>query len=360
MLSHAYGMSETTAVISKEPAGGETRFLHLDPEALDAGQAVLSQRDGARQIALCGVPTPPTQVVAVDPDTHVVQGEGGVGELWVGGPTLGDGYEGLPEATREAFHATTADGRGPWFRTGDLGFVWEGQVAVTGRLKDLLIVRGENRYPQESGVDGHRGPPGRAARRGPQPSASTRRPARRPWWWWRWAAPSLSPSSTRWSPRCAPTPSGPSPCSPCRPAPSSRPRRARSGAGRCARPGRRVTSRCWRRGTPPTQPRSRPPRSTRQRRSPSACACGPARCSASPLRPSPDDVPVRELGLDSIQAVELAEGLSADLGRAVPVTDLFDHPTVAALAAHLAGSPGDDLDDLDADALAKLLADELG
>jgi acyl-CoA synthetase (AMP-forming)/AMP-acid ligase II len=73
-----------------------------------------------------------------------------VGEIWVTGPSVAQGYWGLEEETRKTFQAHVADtGEGPFLRTGDLGFLHEGELFVTGRLKDLIIIHGSNHYPQD-------------------------------------------------------------------------------------------------------------------------------------------------------------------------------------------------------------------
>jgi len=72
-----------------------------------------------------------------------------IGEIWVKGANVAQGYWGQPEISREVFQARTADGRGPFLRTGDLGFTSGGQTYITGRRKDLIIIRGRNYYPQD-------------------------------------------------------------------------------------------------------------------------------------------------------------------------------------------------------------------
>ncbi|UXY13621.1 fatty acyl-AMP ligase [Chitiniphilus purpureus] len=85
----------------------------------------------------------------VDPATRLGCAPGTVGEIWIGGACIVRGYWNLPAQTTEAFGARLQDGSGPFLRTGDLGFVVDGQLHVTGRLKDLIIVRGKNHYPQD-------------------------------------------------------------------------------------------------------------------------------------------------------------------------------------------------------------------
>ena len=86
----------------------------------------------------------------VDPDTFERLPPDQIGEMWVHGPVVTDGYWKRPGATEEIFGATIqGEGDKRWLRTGDLGFVHDGEVVITGRRKDLLIIRGRNIYPQD-------------------------------------------------------------------------------------------------------------------------------------------------------------------------------------------------------------------
>ena len=88
-------------------------------------------------------------LVIVDPDTREILPSDSIGEIWVQSPSVGMGYYQRKDATEQTFNAFTVDGNGPFLRTGDLGFLFEGQLYVSGRLKDMIIVRGVNRYPQD-------------------------------------------------------------------------------------------------------------------------------------------------------------------------------------------------------------------
>jgi acyl-CoA synthetase (AMP-forming)/AMP-acid ligase II len=90
-----------------------------------------------------------TRVVIADPDTHLRCPDGRVGEIWVASPSVARGYWRRPAESRETFNAHLAGGEGPFLRTGDLGAVCDGELFVTGRLKDVLIVRGLKHYPQD-------------------------------------------------------------------------------------------------------------------------------------------------------------------------------------------------------------------
>jgi acyl-CoA synthetase (AMP-forming)/AMP-acid ligase II/acyl carrier protein len=150
-LSHAYGMSESTAVIAKELVGTDPVFAVVDGTAMEQHQIVRVADDhpAARIVAGCGVTTNETVVRIVEPESKAVCEADRVGEIWVGGPTRAKGYWNKPEASAETFEAYTADGEGPFLRTGDLGFLADGNVFVTGRLKDMIIIRGENHYAQD-------------------------------------------------------------------------------------------------------------------------------------------------------------------------------------------------------------------
>jgi acyl-CoA synthetase (AMP-forming)/AMP-acid ligase II len=88
--------------------------------------------------------------MAVDPEARRACLDGDVGEVWVAGPSVAAGYWGRPDETEQTFRAFVADtGEGPFLRTGDLGFVAEGELFLTGRIKDVIILRGRNHYPQD-------------------------------------------------------------------------------------------------------------------------------------------------------------------------------------------------------------------
>ena len=88
-------------------------------------------------------------VIAVNPESRLERRDGEVGEIWVAGTCVADGYWQRPEESRSVFQAYTADGRGPYLKTGDLGFRTDGQIFISGRLKDLIIVRGINHYAED-------------------------------------------------------------------------------------------------------------------------------------------------------------------------------------------------------------------
>ncbi len=149
-LFPTYGLAEATLFVSGGPAGTGYETTTLDPDALQ--QHRVAPSDEGHRIVGCGSAGWGEQEVAiVDPEARRRCAPGEVGEVWVAGPHVAQGYWSRPEATAETFDARI-DGepeRGPFLRTGDLGFLRDGDLFVTGRLKDLLIVRGRNHYPQD-------------------------------------------------------------------------------------------------------------------------------------------------------------------------------------------------------------------
>ncbi|MET8826274.1 fatty acyl-AMP ligase [Streptomyces sp. NPDC004610] len=147
----AYGLAEHTVSVTM---GGRAR-LRLDRAALGGGRAVpLDDRDADTPSAVhlgCGrVTKTGARLRIVDPGTLLPCEPGRVGEIWVDSPTKARGYQGRPEETRAVFRARVADGDpAEYLRTGDLGFLHDGELFVTGRRKDLIILGGRNLYPQD-------------------------------------------------------------------------------------------------------------------------------------------------------------------------------------------------------------------
>ncbi|UOZ04088.1 fatty acyl-AMP ligase [Amycolatopsis sp. WQ 127309] len=145
----SYGLAEATVFVTTADAA--PRVTTFDRDALGEGVAI-EAGDGVRLVA-CGAPAG-QHVALVDPDTAVALPDGAVGEIWVHGPNVGDGYWQQPIDSTETFGARlTGDQRGlpagPWLRTGDLGVRHDGALYIAGRLKDLVIVDGRNHYPQD-------------------------------------------------------------------------------------------------------------------------------------------------------------------------------------------------------------------
>jgi amino acid adenylation domain-containing protein len=147
-----YGLAEATLLVSGCPASRPPLVRTFDTVALGAAEARPAAPEGAgtRPLAGSGPPAEGLRVVVADPETRERLGDGRVGEIWVAGPSVAHGYWGRADASATTFQATLADtGEGPFLRTGDLGFLSDGELFVTGRLKDLIITRGRNVYPQD-------------------------------------------------------------------------------------------------------------------------------------------------------------------------------------------------------------------
>jgi amino acid adenylation domain-containing protein/non-ribosomal peptide synthase protein (TIGR01720 family) len=137
----AFGLAEAGLKVSGGRFGGASQ----EPTDMPLAMGVLDRRRVGCGRASCG-----TRLVIVDPATDAPMPEGETGEIWVSGPGVAQGYWNRPEETRRVFGAYRSDtGDGPYLRTGDLGFVDGGQLFVTGRVKDLIIVRGTNYYPED-------------------------------------------------------------------------------------------------------------------------------------------------------------------------------------------------------------------
>jgi 8-amino-7-oxononanoate synthase/acyl carrier protein len=147
-----YGMAETTLIVTGSYQGRPKIIRTFDGRKLDAKEvvAVKTGATNARQLVGCGHVLPDEQVRIVDPDTFRELPPDRIGEIWVNSPSVAQGYWHDAEATEQIFRARIAGtNEGPFLRTGDLGFLQDGELFVTGRIKDMIIVRGVNRYPQD-------------------------------------------------------------------------------------------------------------------------------------------------------------------------------------------------------------------
>jgi acyl transferase domain-containing protein/acyl-CoA synthetase (AMP-forming)/AMP-acid ligase II len=146
-----YGMAETTLIVSGGEKSQAPIIQHVQAAALEKNQVVnATDKDGVRTIVGCGQSNPDQKVLVVDPESLTPCPNGQVGEVWVAGPSVAQGYWNRSKQTKEAFQAYLADGKtGPFLRTEDLGFLLDGELFITGRLKDLIIIMGRNHYPQD-------------------------------------------------------------------------------------------------------------------------------------------------------------------------------------------------------------------
>jgi acyl-CoA synthetase (AMP-forming)/AMP-acid ligase II/alkylation response protein AidB-like acyl-CoA dehydrogenase/acyl carrier protein len=148
-LRPVYGLAEATLLVTAEGPGEPAIMRHFSAQDLQRGEGRQTTHAPSRAMVSCGRPWLGTRVVIVDPESLEICRPGRVGEIWVGGQSVGAGYWQKPEETAATFQAHTASGDGPFMRTSDLGFLDAGGLFVTGRLKDLIVVRGENHYPQD-------------------------------------------------------------------------------------------------------------------------------------------------------------------------------------------------------------------
>ncbi|MBV4530693.1 non-ribosomal peptide synthetase [Pseudomonas sp. SWRI107] len=139
----SYGLAEATLFVSGSRRGQGIGALEVDAEAFAANRA----EPGSGSVLMsCGYPQPGHALRIVEPQQLQALDDNQVGEVWAAGPSIAHGYWRNPEASARTF--VQMDGQ-TWLRTGDLGFMRDGEVFVTGRLKDMLIVRGQNLYPQD-------------------------------------------------------------------------------------------------------------------------------------------------------------------------------------------------------------------
>ncbi|HMW00085.1 MAG TPA: beta-ketoacyl synthase N-terminal-like domain-containing protein, partial [Acidobacteriota bacterium] len=147
-----YGLAEATLIVSggRKPTGPAVKTILSEPFKYNRIEAAEHETDQTRSLVGCGVNLFEQQIVIANPDTLTRCQDLQVGEVWVAGKTVARGYWNRPEETRSTFQAFLADtGEGPFLRTGDLGFLDAGELYVTGRIKDLIIIHGQNYYPQD-------------------------------------------------------------------------------------------------------------------------------------------------------------------------------------------------------------------
>jgi acyl-CoA synthetase (AMP-forming)/AMP-acid ligase II len=146
-----YGLAEATLKVTIGTAD-RLRDRFLDADALERGQVleVSAEAPRARAIASSGSPSRHVELAIVDPESCEELSEGQIGEIWVAGRSVTAGYYNNEKASAETFSGRlVTSNRGPFLRTGDLGFTKEGELYVTGRRKDLIILAGRNLYPQD-------------------------------------------------------------------------------------------------------------------------------------------------------------------------------------------------------------------
>ena len=147
-----YGLAEATLFVTGGDGPQGVKLLPVRRSGLENGQAILADEPepGIVPMVSCGKPRLGQQILIVDPETNLPCPDGRIGEIWLKGGSVAQGYWNRPEETQRVFNAhLQVDQEGAFLRTGDLGFLWEGELYISGRLKDLIIIRGANHYPQD-------------------------------------------------------------------------------------------------------------------------------------------------------------------------------------------------------------------
>src|SRR5580765_7868979 len=147
-----YGLAESTLYVTGGKALAGPKVAWVDRSELEAGKAVpvAAEQEDSKAVVGCGHAAAGHRVVIVDPKSRQACPDGRVGEIWTCGPSVAAGYWNRPEESNKMFCGRLADrGEGPFLRTGDLGFLMKGELFVTGRLKDVIIINGRNLYPQD-------------------------------------------------------------------------------------------------------------------------------------------------------------------------------------------------------------------
>jgi acyl-CoA synthetase (AMP-forming)/AMP-acid ligase II len=147
-----YGMAEATLIVSGGRKKDNVVIKTVQATALEQNQIITAEinQENARVLVGCGRSLPDQKIIIVNPDTLMPCSSTEVGEIWITGTSVASGYWNKLEETEHTFNAYLADTKeGPFLRTGDLGFIENGELFVTGRLKDIIIINGRNHYPQD-------------------------------------------------------------------------------------------------------------------------------------------------------------------------------------------------------------------
>jgi natural product biosynthesis luciferase-like monooxygenase protein/amino acid adenylation domain-containing protein len=148
----AYGMAEATLMVSQTHKLEPTVVCRVLAHELESNRVVDADddRDGGREIVGCGHKAASVELAVVNPESRMRCAPDEIGEIWVTGPSIGLGYWNRPDETEAIFKARIVETNdGPFMRTGDLGFIRDGELYITGRRKDLIILHGRNHYPQD-------------------------------------------------------------------------------------------------------------------------------------------------------------------------------------------------------------------
>lgn len=147
-----YGLAEGTLMVASSPVEVAPVLLPLEKSALELHRVVVGAKgpSAIQTFVGCGPGATDQRIVIVNPETSLPCAPEEIGEIWVKGASITQGYWQRPQETQHIFMASLADTEeGPFLRTGDLGFLYHGELFITGRLKDIIIIRGRNHYPQD-------------------------------------------------------------------------------------------------------------------------------------------------------------------------------------------------------------------
>jgi len=147
-----YGLAEATLLVAGVRKSQQPNIYHCEKNSLEQHRIILTEEgeDECRTMVGCGQSWSGQTIKIVDGETRLECTPERVGEVWLKGDSIARGYWNRPLETEQSFHAYLADtGEGPFLRTGDLGFLSDGELVVTGRSKDLIIINGRNHYPQD-------------------------------------------------------------------------------------------------------------------------------------------------------------------------------------------------------------------
>lgn len=146
-----YGLAETTLFVSGGSPSQIPRIIQLDRPALMQNRAVIAKEntEDTKTVVSCGTNWQGSKVAIAHPQALTRCRSGEIGEIWLDSPAVASGYWQQPERSKRIFQARFKDSKESWLRTGDLGFLFDGELYVTGRLKDAIVVRGCNHYPQD-------------------------------------------------------------------------------------------------------------------------------------------------------------------------------------------------------------------
>jgi acyl-CoA synthetase (AMP-forming)/AMP-acid ligase II len=153
VIKPCYGLAEAMLYVATRKPDGAPRVVNFDLDELSAGRAEPCEINDGTPLVSYGTPDSPA-VRIVDPEERTECAPGKIGEIWVRGENVCLGYWHKPEQSEQTFNGrivgdSPGTSAGPWLRTGDLGFIFDGELFIIGRVKDLLIVRGRNHYPDD-------------------------------------------------------------------------------------------------------------------------------------------------------------------------------------------------------------------